>query len=277
MRDERYTLQRDEKQFGFWCAAGTELDMFERSGTLARNQLFRGVLLPKGSRFWHDVDFDYLTVESNGPIRTGGHLFGDETRIEFSPRVEWEVWRSWIAWLILPVTIPIFLISAIFRRINRWKTVIPSETMTIDDVPIVPGDRLRLWADGSLRSLLLFAPRTIGDRRFDTGHLRWNKRGELSSVLLYAPQEIDGVPCAGLGLANTEVEFHREGSLRECVLDAEYTRDGTTFPRGSRMRFDRDGKASALERVNIDVGVDTHRPEIHNDAALAVSRDEAAD
>jgi hypothetical protein len=274
MRDETYTLQRDEKHFGFWCASGTEVDTFERSGTLARSQPFRGVLLPKGSRFWHDVDFDYLTVESNGPLRLGSHVFGDETRIEFSPRVEWEVWRSWAVWLILPISLTIFLLSALFRRLNRWETVIPSEGMVIDDVPIVPGDRLSLWADGSLRSLLLASPRTIDGRRFETGHLQWNTRGELTEALLYAPQEFDGIPCAGLGLINTEVKFYPDGSLRECVLHTDYHRDETTFPRGSRLRFDRDGHAHSAEHLNIDVSVYSHRPEIHSRDGSAASKDE---
>lgn len=271
---ERFTLQRDERHFGFWCAAGSEVDTFERSGTLGRNQLFRHILLPRGSRFWHDVDLDYLTVESNGPIVVYGHHFGDESRIEFSPRVQWEVWSAVTTWLLFPLAAPLFLLSALFRRLNRWMAVIPSEDMRVNGLPIVAGDRVHLRGDGSLKSLMLFAPRTIGRHTFETGHLQFARNGALEETLLYQPQTIGGVPCAGLGLANTAVRFWPDGTLRECVLAETHQHRGASFERGTRLRFDRDGAARAIEIVDIDTGVYSFRPEVHRAAASAAERPE---
>jgi hypothetical protein len=277
MKDERFTLRRDEKHFGFWCAAGTEVDRFERSGTLARNQLFRGVLLPRGSRFWHDVDFDYVVVQSNGPLMVRRHWFGDETRIEFSPRIGLEAWRSWVTWALFPLTVLVFIVTAIFNRLRRWMAVIPSEDMTIHGVKVVAGDRVHLRKDGSLESLLLSAPRTVSGRTFETGHLHFSEAGRLERALLYRPQEIDGVPCVGMGLAKTDVEFWPDGTLRTCVLDDEYTHGGQTFGRGTRLRFERDGSVRPQGQVNVDVAVYSFRPEVHNMAASAASRDKPND
>lgn len=65
--------------------------------------------------------------------------------------------------------------------------------------------------------------------------------GALRKYFLSHDTRIQDIPCKA-GLLNEIIELHESGRLKACVLSADLTRDGRTYPQGTRLRFDPDGR-----------------------------------
>jgi hypothetical protein len=65
--------------------------------------------------------------------------------------------------------------------------------------------------------------------------------GSLKEFFLPHDTKIQGVPCRS-GLINEAVELHPNGRLKACALSEDYVRDGRVYAKGTRLRFDRDGR-----------------------------------
>ena len=65
--------------------------------------------------------------------------------------------------------------------------------------------------------------------------------GSLKQYFLRHDTRIQDIPCKA-GLFNESIELHENGRLKICVLADELARDGRTYPRGARLRFDPDGR-----------------------------------
>ncbi len=74
---------------------------------------------------------------------------------------------------------------------------------------------------------------------------RFHPNGRLRTCWMDEDQEIDGVPCRDSGfflLGGVSTEFHGNGRLAECTLSRAWTRDGATYRKGTRVRFDPEGR-----------------------------------
>ena len=65
--------------------------------------------------------------------------------------------------------------------------------------------------------------------------------GALKEFFLRDDTRIDGVPCKA-GILNESIKLHENGRLMGCVLGADYLSGGRTYPRGTQLRFDPDGR-----------------------------------
>ena len=65
--------------------------------------------------------------------------------------------------------------------------------------------------------------------------------GALSTFFLRQNTRIQDIPCKA-GLMSEMIELHENGRLKACMLNAELTRDGRTYHKGTRLRFDPDGR-----------------------------------
>jgi hypothetical protein len=65
--------------------------------------------------------------------------------------------------------------------------------------------------------------------------------GALKEFFLRDDTRIDGVPCKA-GILNESIKLHENGRLKGCVLGADYLSGGRTYPRGTQLRFDPDGR-----------------------------------
>jgi hypothetical protein len=65
--------------------------------------------------------------------------------------------------------------------------------------------------------------------------------GSLKQYFLRHDTRIQDIPCKG-GLFNELIELHENGRLKGCVLSEELVRDGRSYPKGARLRFDPDGR-----------------------------------
>ena len=65
--------------------------------------------------------------------------------------------------------------------------------------------------------------------------------GALSMFFLRNATRIQDIPCKA-GLTSEMIALHENGRLKACTLNAELTRDGRTYPKGTRLRFDPDSR-----------------------------------
>ena len=65
--------------------------------------------------------------------------------------------------------------------------------------------------------------------------------GALSKFFLRHDTRIQDVSCKA-GLMSEMIELHENGRLKACVLSEDLTRDGRTCHKGTRLRFDPDGR-----------------------------------
>jgi len=65
--------------------------------------------------------------------------------------------------------------------------------------------------------------------------------GALSLFFLRDATRIQDIPCKA-GLMNEMIALHENGRLKACMLNEALTRDGRTYPQGTRLRFDPDGR-----------------------------------
>lgn len=65
--------------------------------------------------------------------------------------------------------------------------------------------------------------------------------GSLKEYFLRHDTRIQEVPCKG-GLIRQSIKLHENGRLKECILSEELVRDGHTYPAGTPLRFDADGR-----------------------------------
>ena len=71
--------------------------------------------------------------------------------------------------------------------------------------------------------------------------------GALKQFFLCSDTRIQGVPCRA-GIFEETIKLHENGRLKSCVLSEDLVRDGRTYPRGARLRFDPDGKITPWPR-----------------------------
>jgi hypothetical protein len=259
MKSHTRRIEREEVHFGFPCAAGTEIDTFERSGTLARDVDFRRVTLPAGSTFWHDVDFDYIGVRLSRSTQVHGVEVTRESELEFPPRA-----RVYLHPLLLLLA-PWLLFSSWRSRVDGRVTVIPAEPLLLrighDEIEVRARDRLGCDRHG-VRDLLLASPRDVGEDRLRTGWLTFDRSGAMKGLLLYRSQELRGFSVFGSGLAGTELRFWPSGRLRRFVLADDAVVDGRRWSRGTRIDLDERGCVCGSRPVDIDVGTYVFRPEL---------------
>ena len=65
--------------------------------------------------------------------------------------------------------------------------------------------------------------------------------GALSKFFLRYDTRIQDIPCKA-GLDWEMIELHENGRLKACILSEELTRAGRSYPKGTRLRFDSDGR-----------------------------------
>jgi hypothetical protein len=65
--------------------------------------------------------------------------------------------------------------------------------------------------------------------------------GALKQYFLSHDIRIQGIPCKA-GSFDESIELHENGRLKGCVLSEELARDGRIYHRGTRLRFDPDGR-----------------------------------
>ena len=65
--------------------------------------------------------------------------------------------------------------------------------------------------------------------------------GTLKQYFLSHDTRIQDIPCKA-GLLNESIELYENGRLKACVLNEDLTRDGRTYHKGTRLRFDPDGR-----------------------------------
>ena len=65
--------------------------------------------------------------------------------------------------------------------------------------------------------------------------------GALKQYFLRHDTRIRDIPCRA-GLFNESIELYENGQLKACVLSEELTHDGRTYHKGTRLRFDPDGR-----------------------------------
>lgn len=126
MSFERRVLTREEVHWGFPCMVGTEIDSFERSGTLARDFHFRAVLLPGGSPFCMDVDFGHRRVTLSRSTTVHGVELARGSVVEFRPffEVPFSAFCLVLWW-------PVILLAGILRSCRGEATLIPSQWVLV--------------------------------------------------------------------------------------------------------------------------------------------------
>jgi hypothetical protein len=65
--------------------------------------------------------------------------------------------------------------------------------------------------------------------------------GALKQFFLSQHTRIQGIPCKA-GPFNESVFLHENGRLKQCVLGEEIVRDGRSYPRGTLLRFNPEGR-----------------------------------
>jgi hypothetical protein len=68
--------------------------------------------------------------------------------------------------------------------------------------------------------------------------------GALKSYFLRADTRIQGIPC--MATVFVPVDLYEDGGLKACALSEEIVRDGHTYPKGARLRFDSNGQAEVV-------------------------------
>jgi hypothetical protein len=65
--------------------------------------------------------------------------------------------------------------------------------------------------------------------------------GALKEFFMRQDTRIQGVPCKA-GIFSQSISLHENGGLKSCVLSEDYVRDGRTYPKGTHLRLDPDGR-----------------------------------
>lgn len=78
-------LERDRTCWGFPCKAGTRIDPVWRSGTLAHDFAYRGVVLPEGSTFFVDDPLDVAHVTLARATSVHGRRVAGGSTLELAP------------------------------------------------------------------------------------------------------------------------------------------------------------------------------------------------
>jgi hypothetical protein len=259
------TLEGDERHFGFRCAAGTKIDSFERSGTLAYDTVFRGVRLPKGSAFNHDVDWHFLNVHVSAPTEAHRLPVAPGSVLESPPLFQSPGW-IWDFLLLWPVVLARGLRDAARGSVTIRLSAGSVHAVGALRIELKEGDRVTCDHRG-VQSVLLSGPRRIGNDELLTGHLGFDSSGRLAEVLLYRSQPFRRIPVFGSGLAGTGIRLFPGGGLDRFVLGEAAEIDGRRFDRGTEITLDRSGRLARARRLNVDVALYTPRPDVFAAAA----------
>lgn len=235
------------------------MDDFERSGTLARAVVFRGVELPEGSQFGTDCDHDHFWVRLAAPATVHGHLAPSGSSLEFPSAVPP---LAAIGYLVLLPLYPVLVVASLRDRARQRVVVTPAGLMEVGEHTLLTGERAELSKSGRLEAFCLRAPRFVRGLPFETGWLHLDQSGAVREVMLYRPQRLLGVPCFGSGLAGTEIRFHANGSLARLVLGEPHAIFDVTYPRGTRLDLTQEGKVRKARAMSIDVALYTPRPDV---------------
>jgi hypothetical protein len=65
--------------------------------------------------------------------------------------------------------------------------------------------------------------------------------GALKQFFLRRDTRIENIPCRA-GIFGESIELHENGRLKACVLSEDFMRDGHSYPKGTHLRFDADGR-----------------------------------
>ncbi len=68
----------------------------------------------------------------------------------------------------------------------------------------------------------------------------FHANGKLKHFYPRKQVEADGVPCKGSIFSG--ISLHENGRLHECVLEKAMTIEGVNYPKGTALRFDREGR-----------------------------------
>lgn len=67
--------------------------------------------------------------------------------------------------------------------------------------------------------------------------------GSLKEYYLRHDTRVQEIPCKS-GLFGQSIKLHENGRLKECVLSEALVRDGHTYPAGTHLRFDPEGRVT---------------------------------
>ena len=244
-------------RFGLPCKAGTDVDDFERSGTLSRSVGIRGIRIPEGSQFGTDCDFGYFWVRLAAATNVHGHEMAPDSVLEFPPVPPP---LSAVGFLFLLPLYPFLVVHSLRDLAAQRVTVTPSAPLQIGPFPIEAGERILLSKGGQLEEWSLRSPRVVQGLPLQTGWLTFDRRGLLRELMLYSPQVLLGLPCFGSGLAGTEIRFHEDGSLARLVLAEDHRIGGAFHARGTRLDLAPDGRVKRRRTMKINVALYTPRP-----------------
>jgi hypothetical protein len=113
-----------------------------------------------------------------------------------------------------------------------------------DGIPCAGGENLLLalnfHRNGRLAGAVLARDHVLVGREFPRGtHVSLNQNGTVIGVNLREDRDIDGIPVKA---GAPELKFHDNGSLGELILARDHVVGGRRYERGTRLRFDRDGR-----------------------------------
>lgn len=122
---------------------------------------------------------------------------------------------------------------------------------TFDDVTIPAPAWTHFYQGGAPQSFSLDGHKEFQGLLLKSGKHDWTQHlyenGLLKNASLAKAQEINGILCAKASMlgtlgGRTDVKFHDNGMLMSCKLAGRIIIDGTSFEKGTRIRFDREGK-----------------------------------
>jgi hypothetical protein len=139
--------------------------------------------------------------------------------------------RGWVH--ILPSGVPVGFTAS--RDIDTGRCVIPADTWVFQDKDGVV-EVCAFPRDTEVQGFLCHGsggPKGVQAAFYPDGALK--------EFFLVRDTRIQDIPCRA-GIFSESVQLHENGRIKKCVLSEDIERDGQTYPRGTRLRMDTDGR-----------------------------------
>ncbi len=131
-----------------------------------------------------------------------------------------------------------------FHPNQRVRSLHLASDHDVDGIPCASGENLLLalnfHRNGRLAAAVLARDHVLVGREFPRGtHVSLDEKGGVAGVTLREDRDIDGIPVKP---GAPELKFHDNGRLGELILARDHVVSGRRYARGTRLRFDRDGR-----------------------------------